>query len=118
VAVANALPAGWSAQFLAAGAPMALAASPMVYQARMAVPAPPLAGGATARPRKSRLGGLFARATGSAPAPAVLADVAAFAAGPPATAAPATPLFRGVPSLVNGEAVLFDSARPADVSKL
>jgi Ca-activated chloride channel family protein len=117
VAVANALPAGWSESFLAAGAPMALAAAPMQYRGIMGVPPPSPAAGAPAA-RKSRLGGLFARASGNTSPPAAPADAAAFAAGPPVTAAPAPPLFRGVPAIADGEAVLFDSARPEDATKL
>jgi Ca-activated chloride channel family protein len=119
VAVANALPAGWSEEFLAS--PMLASSAPasgaLYFMA--ASPAPPAgyAGpGRVVRTLQARLSGpspsMAAPLGGVAPSQS-MADFAAVHEAPPAA-----PVFSGVPQFTAGEAVLFDSARPEDASRL
>jgi Ca-activated chloride channel family protein len=99
VAVANALPAGWSESFLASG----------------------LTGGVMRRLgfRGPARGALGFRDAG-VQADSLLLVSAAPASSPETTApkAQVTVLFAGVPRFDDGEAVLFDSARAADAGRL
>jgi Ca-activated chloride channel family protein len=123
VAVANALPAGWSGAF-AAG--MASGGGGALYRlAASAMPIPP--------PPSAMPGPLYAANIAAASAVPPDADDLAYevpaflparrsvrSAGPPEVKVKkeVAPLFSGVPGLENGEAVLFDSSRKEDEDAL
>ncbi|MBI3967068.1 MAG: VWA domain-containing protein, partial [Chloroflexi bacterium] len=128
VAVANALPSGWSDQFLTAGGPpmmatMAMAPiAPMPASPPMSAPtgafrvadtgsAPPgyVADKALREP-KSTLGGLGKRLASFFGRDAAAALDAAPAESTAPLAAPDHVVFSGAPNLASGEAVLFDSS--------
>jgi Ca-activated chloride channel family protein len=100
VIVANALPSGWSSRFLSRGSGKLLTGgSPGVLYCLAAAPLP------AAPASRSALKGVACDLGGTSEA----------SAEPPTKA---EVLFRGVPSFVEGEAILFDSARDQDGSRL
>ncbi len=103
VAVANALPAGWSESFLAAPA-MGVRASGMAHY-RLASP-PPMAAPPSVR------------ADLSVPPAAGMRSMASEEAGAASQRAAAEVIFSGVAATVRGEAVLFDSDRRQDAGRL
>jgi Ca-activated chloride channel homolog len=141
VPVANALPASWSAGFLAAAPPLmparpamgpALAApAPLVYLADVDPLAAPAYLGAQSAPTPPPPSGVQSPQS-STPAPGLLRRISLGAAGPPSGPSLAGPssgpgrddrasvplVFEGVPTLVGGEAMLFDSTRAEDAAAL
>ncbi len=99
VAVANALPTGWSDRFLGGYARLAMMSAPM-----------PTASGGGPVFAKARLGATGIRSFFAAAAPA-----ASFDSAPPQPTTFA--VFTGVPTLDQGQAVLFDSTRAGDKGK-
>jgi Ca-activated chloride channel family protein len=120
VAVANALPAGWSEQFLAqkgafTGVAMAccMAPSASLLQARFCADLDVDAAESlkAVRPSASRARRAPARKASSPPAPQ--------SPPPPAPAVPSNPvLFAGTPQFQQGEAVLFDTVNGTDAAKV
>jgi Ca-activated chloride channel family protein len=113
VAVANALPAGWSDKFLSAPAG---AAAPVYFSAMMAQPSPSVPptlrslglGSGSAMLRRK-----FARPQADLSMGAGLPEAEPMAA----VAVKREPIYIGRPVLANGEAVLLDTARAEDAAK-
>jgi Ca-activated chloride channel family protein len=105
IAVANALPAGWSEGFvnLYAAAPPS-------------TPGLTAAGGLVGMARAVKRS--LMRSKSLDYSMATLMPVAAAAESPPARQEKAVVLFTGAPTFAAGEAILFDSARSADAAKL
>ncbi|HNT75504.1 MAG TPA: VIT domain-containing protein [Anaerolineae bacterium] len=111
VAVANALPAGWSDDFL--GAPMGFAAGAgMPVMRAMAMPSVPPSPQAAAADSKAvfKLG---KQKRESSARPRDMAHYAATEAEPTLASRGDVDIFSGVPVFQNGEAVLFDSTQTA-----
>ncbi len=102
-AVANALPSGWSGEFLTgagAGAPMAATPAPMMARSMLSVGTPQ----ALYEAKDLDIPAFLRRREAGRVAKRVQ----------PMSAQ----LFRGVPSFSGGKALLFDSARPEDAGKI
>ena len=102
VVVANALPAGWSENFLGGPVRLAMASAPMASQS----------GGGPMFAKASRASSGIRSFMSGAAAPRAAMDSAPLPLQPKLFA-----VFSGVPQVDQGQAVLFDSTRPEDKGK-
>lgn len=113
VAVASALPSGWSEGFL--GAPGSFGAAGAVTASLMAAPLLMPASPALAADRYLSIESVHSRRLWDLFAPA---DSDAWDVDAPEEAVSKPPIFQGVPSFSNSEAVLFDTARAEDGARM